>query len=50
MKLKNLLGKDKEPAVKVEWTKKTEPAVKAKATKKWIPKPAGKGPKRKKRF
>jgi hypothetical protein len=62
MKLKNLLGKDKEPAVKaeaatkaepgvkVEWKKKTEPAVKAKATKKWIPNPPGKGPKRKKRF
>jgi hypothetical protein len=62
MKLKNLLGSNKEPAVKteiatkpepvlkVDWKKKKEPAVKAEATKKWIPKPAGKGAKSRRRF
>jgi hypothetical protein len=62
MKLKNLLGKDKEPAVKaeaatkaepgvkVEWKKKADPALKAEATKKRMPKPAGKGAKSRRRF
>jgi hypothetical protein len=38
MKIKGLLGKDKEPTVKAE------------AETKWKPKPAGKGAKSKKRF
>ncbi len=53
MKLKDLSGGDKEPAVKAEAETKTEPAVKAKAETKWKPKvkdKAAKRAKRKKRF
>lgn len=62
MKIKGLLGKDKEPAVKVEaatkadpvvkaeWGKKAKPVVKSKTETKWKPKPAGKGAKSKRRF
>jgi len=62
MKLKNLLGSNKEPAMKteiatkpepvlkVDWKKKKEPLVKAEATKKWIPKPVVKGAKSRRRF
>ncbi len=54
MKLKDLFGGDKEPAVKAEAETKTKPEAKAKVETKWKPKVKGKAAakraKRKKRF